>query len=58
MLAQLSKRRPPTTEEMVSSPQHRTFDRTWEEFVNIFPKAVGFLCVLQFPPTGKVDRVG
>ena len=33
---------------------HRTSDRTWEEFINTLPKVVGFL---QFPPTGKVDRV-
>jgi hypothetical protein len=26
--------------------------------VNALPKDVGFLRVLQFPPTGKVDRVG
>ena len=26
--------------------------------VNALPKVVGFLRVLQFPPTGKVDRVG
>ena len=33
----------------------RTSDRT---FVNTLPKVVGFLRVLRFPPTGKVDRVG
>ena len=32
-------------------------DRTWEEFVNTLPKVVGFLRVLRFPLTGKVDRV-
>jgi hypothetical protein len=26
--------------------------------VNALPKVVGFLRVLRFPPTGKVDRVG
>ena len=26
--------------------------------VNALPKVVGFLQVLRFPPTGKVDRVG
>ena len=26
--------------------------------VNALPKVVGFPRVLQFPPTGKVDRVG
>ena len=26
--------------------------------VNAMPKVVGFLRVLRFPPTGKVDRVG
>ena len=36
---------------------YRTSDRTWEEFVNALPKVVGFLQVLRFPPTGKVDRV-
>ena len=30
----------------------------WEESVNALPKVVGFLRVLQFPPTGEVDRVG
>ena len=29
-----------------------------EESVNALPKVVGFLRVLRFPPTGKVDRVG
>jgi hypothetical protein len=29
-----------------------------EESVNALPKVVGFLLVLRFPPTGKVDRVG
>jgi hypothetical protein len=28
------------------------------EKVNALPKVVGFLRVLRFPPTGKVDRVG
>jgi hypothetical protein len=31
---------------------------TWKELVNALPKVVGFLWVLRFPPTGKVDRVG
>jgi hypothetical protein len=26
--------------------------------INALPKVVGFLRVLRFPPTGKVDRVG
>jgi hypothetical protein len=30
----------------------------WKESVNALPKVVGFLRVLWFPPTGKVDRVG
>jgi hypothetical protein len=30
----------------------------WKESVNALPKVVGFLRVLQFPPTGNVDRVG
>ena len=29
-----------------------------KESVNALPKVVGFLRVLQFPLTGKVDRVG
>ena len=37
---------------------YRASDRTWEEFVNTLPKVVGFLRVLRFPPTGKVDWVG
>ena len=37
---------------------YRESDRTWEEFVNTLPKVVGFLWVLLFTPTGKVDRVG
>ena len=37
---------------------YRASDRTWEEFVNTLPKVVGFLRLLRFPPTGKVDRVG
>ena len=36
---------------------YRSSDRTWEEFVNTLPKVVGFLRVLQFPHTGKVDSV-
>ena len=32
--------------------------RTWEEFVNTLPKVVGFLRVLRFLPTAKVDREG
>ena len=56
-VAQLSKRRPPTTEIWVRS-LYRASDRTWEEFVNTLPKVVGFLRVLRFPPTGKVDWVG
>jgi hypothetical protein len=28
------------------------------ESVNVLPKVVGFLRVLQSPPTGEVDRVG
>jgi hypothetical protein len=30
----------------------------WKESVNALSKVVGFLRVLRFPPTGKVDRVG
>jgi hypothetical protein len=30
----------------------------WKESVNALSKVVGFLQVLRFPPTGKVDRVG
>ena len=52
-VAQSSKRRPPTTEVMGSSPVYRTSDRTWEEFVNTLPKVVSFLRVLRFPPTGE-----
>ena len=47
---------------------YRTSDLTWEEFVNILPKVifiqkvifskVGFLRVLRFLSTEKVDRVG
>ena len=37
---------------------YRASHRTWEEFVNTQPKVVGFLQVLRFPPTGKVDLVG
>ena len=37
---------------------YRASDCTWEEFVNTVPKVVGFLRVLWFPPTGKVDWVG
>ena len=37
---------------------YRASDHTWEEFVNTLPKVVGFLRVLRFPPTGKVDWVG
>jgi hypothetical protein len=33
-------------------------DSLWKESVNALPKVVGFLRVLRFPPTGKVDRVG
>ena len=29
-----------------------------EESVNAVPKVVGSPCVLLFPPTGNVDRVG
>jgi hypothetical protein len=29
-----------------------------KESVNVLPNGVGFLRVLRFPPTGKVDRVG
>ena len=29
-----------------------------KESVNALPKVLGFLRVLQFPPTGNVDRVG
>ena len=29
-----------------------------KESVNTQPKVVGFLRVLRFPPTGKVDRMG
>jgi hypothetical protein len=29
-----------------------------EESVNALPKVVGFLRVLRFPPTWKVDRMG
>jgi hypothetical protein len=29
----------------------------WKESVNALPKVVGFLRVLQFPPTRNVDRV-
>ena len=56
-VGQSSKRRPPTTEVMVST-LYRTSDRTWEEFVKTLPKVVGFLRVLRFPPTGEVDMVG
>ena len=45
-----SSRRPP--------PLYRTSDHTWEKFVHALPKVVGFLPVVRFPPTGKVDRVG
>ena len=37
---------------------YRTADCAREEFVNTLPKIVGFLWVLRFPPTAKVDRVG
>ena len=30
----------------------------WKEYSQRFAKVVGFLRVLRFPPTGKVDRVG
>ena len=36
---------------------YRASDRTWEEFVNTLPKVVGFLRVLLFPPTRKIDNV-
>ena len=36
---------------------YRTADCAREEFVNTLPKIVGFLWVLRFPPTGKLDRV-
>ena len=38
-------------------PLYRTSDHTGEEFVHALPKVVGFLRVIRFPPTGKVDRV-
>ena len=47
-VAQSSKRSPPL---------YQTSDHTWEEFVHALPKVVGFLRVVRFPPTGKVDRV-
>ena len=54
-VAQSYKRRPPIITEVTGS--NTASDRRWEEFVNILPKVVGFLRVLRFPPTGKVDRV-
>ena len=36
----------------------RTQSSCEESKVNALPKVVGFLRVLRFPPTGKVDRVG
>jgi hypothetical protein len=30
----------------------------WKESVNAPPKVVGFLRMLRFPPTWKIDRVG
>jgi hypothetical protein len=30
----------------------------WKESVNVLPKVVGFLQVLQFPLTGKLDKGG
>ena len=32
--------------------------KTYKSIVNALPKVVGFLRVLRFPLTGKVDRVG
>ena len=56
-LSRLSDRLPPLRPRVRAL--YRTSDRTWEEFVNTLPKVVtGFLPVLRFPPTGKVDRVG
>ena len=36
----------------------RTQSSCEKSIVNALPKVVGFLRVLRFPPTGKVDRVG
>jgi hypothetical protein len=43
---------------MVSLIAANTLNFNSEESVNALPKDMGFLRVLRFPPTGKVDRVG
>jgi hypothetical protein len=51
-----SSEQAPFTSEIVELRTHMTLK--WKESVNALPKVVGFLRVLRFPPTGKVDRVG
>ena len=57
-MVQSSWRWPPTTVRGQRFESDRTSDRKWEEFLNTLAKVVGFLRVLRFPPTGKVDGVG
>ena len=42
----------------VDSMWIRTQSSCEKSIVNALPKVVGFLRVLRFPPTGKVDWVG
>ena len=53
--ADLFSEQAPSTSEIVGSILAMV---SFEESVNALPKVVGFLRVLWFPPTGKVDRVG
>jgi hypothetical protein len=57
-VAQSSEQAPFTSEFVGSSLTTDSCVDSCEKSVNALPKVVGFLRVLQFPPTGKVDRVG
>jgi hypothetical protein len=48
----------PFTSEAAGSSLSENFLNAKRVKVNALPKVVGFLRVLRFPPTGKVDRVG
>jgi hypothetical protein len=42
--------------QSLEQPAFSILSDSCEESVNALPKFVGFLRVLRFPPTGKVDR--
>jgi hypothetical protein len=48
----------PFTSEAAGSSRLEPSPHVKRVKVNALPKVVGFLRVLRFPPTGKVDRVG